>query len=60
MEEAIAAASYKIGIPGLSLAAKGLPAVILYFGTGVAGIAAIAGAVYHIVNYFQEPTKRND
>ena len=37
MENAITSASDKIGIFGLSLDAKELPAVILYFGTGVAG-----------------------
>ena len=60
MENAIAAATYNIGIPGLSLTAKGLPAVILYFGTGTAAVAVVAGIVYHIVDYFQDPTKRND
>ena len=60
MKNVIANATYNIGIPGLPLTAKGLPAVILYFETGTAAVAIVAGIIYHIVDSFQDPTKRND
>ena len=60
MENAIANATYNIGMSGLSLTAKGLPAAILYFGTGTALTVAIAGVLYHIVDYFQDPMEQKD
>ena len=60
MENAIANATYNIGMSGVFLAVKGLSTVIIYFGTGTALTVAIAEVVYHIVDYFQDPMEQKD